>query len=781
MRLKIQYIRLASLSLFWFVVGYQLSMAQSDPCNLTLTGKVMDQHNGEPLPFAVVISKDGKHRASTNLDGVYRMEGLCEGTCTFVCKHLGCTPVEKTVTLNTNSAVDFYMEHSIESLDTAEIIVKKRGEEETRTEESLQGQSLERLRGRSLGKSLEEIPGVSTLNTGATISKPVIQGLHSNRIQIRNNGLRQEDQQWGQEHAPNIDPWAMERLSVVKGASSVEYGAEAVAGVVIVEPEPLPTDSAWHGALHTVGYTNGWGGQLAGKLQKGSAKIDGFGWRVQGSLQKQGDNRAPDYILTNTGLYGGNVSTGIGLNRKKYGVEAYYSYVSQTTGILRSAHIGNLTDLENAIESDRPLVVRPFSYAINNPKQKVKHHLAKVEGYYRISNLGKLKLRYGYQFNRRKEFDIRRGDRDSIPALDIKLSTQTVDAILEHYTIRRFKGKIGVNTFYQKNLNVAGTGIRPLIPNYIRQSFGVFWIERYIKGKMELEAGIRYEHQRLEIAKFDQSKTLIQQTKNFDNVAGSLGWIQHMGEDGKNTLRINLGTAFRPPNVAELYSEGLHHGAAAIEIGDSTLNTEKTLKLVAGYTFNPKTWLNIQLEGHFSYFEDFIFLEPQDEAVLTIQGAFPLFLYKQTDALVYGGDLSALFDLGKGFFFQTKPSLLFNRDLDKKDFLPFFPANRWGNNLGYQRDSLGAFKNVYFLIRTSAVTQQRFAPKEGDFTSPPDGYFLTGIELDGELPLGKDNTLTLGLSVDNLFNVRYRDYLDRLRYFADETGTNVWLRVGLKF
>jgi hypothetical protein len=142
-------------------------------------------------------------------------------------------------------------------LEEVEITTPRKSTPGTGTSATLTSKDLEQTRGRTLAEALTNIAGVSTLQTGATIAKPVIQGLHSTRILILNNGIRQEGQQWGMEHAPEIDPFVASRITVIKGAEGVRYGPEAIGGVVLVEPAALSKIPDITGELYLTVATNG--------------------------------------------------------------------------------------------------------------------------------------------------------------------------------------------------------------------------------------------------------------------------------------------------------------------------------------------------------------------------------------------------------------------------------------------------------------------------------------------------------------------------------------------
>lgn len=364
---------------------------------------------------------------TTNEKGRFKIDKLCAGSFVADIHYVGYIEKHLTITLPLETELFILMEE--DNVLINEVIIE--GEsivpDKTQSEITLNEAELARSSGKSLGESLQELPGVSSLKTGPTISKPIINGLHSNRILILNNGLRQEGQQWGTEHAPEIDPMMATQISVVKGAAAVRYGPEAIGGIVVVEPPALPYKHEHiHGNVRLMASDNGRMGSASTSLQGGVGNSESIAWRVQATGRRAGDFNAPDYMLTNTGLKELDFSGAFGYSKNDWQAEVYYSRFTTELGILRSAHIGNLTDLQAAFESDRPIIVDEFSYTIDNPKQQISHDLIKTT-LRKKGRLGDLKLIYGYQRNIRKEFDVRRGGRGEKPSLFRDFCDRTMD------------------------------------------------------------------------------------------------------------------------------------------------------------------------------------------------------------------------------------------------------------------------------------------------------------------------------------------------------------------
>ena len=327
-------------SIFLFLIQANL-FAQSDTlCKSVLAGKIIDEHDKSPLEFANIYILELKKGGVSDSKGFYKIENICDGSYTIRISHLGCKPIETKIIVKGKTSKTFYPEHHTEILKDVEVTAKKSIEQTTQVKNDISDEKLNQSKGQSLGDALKNITGVTSLNTGNSISKPIIHGMHSNRILILNNGIRQEGQQWGIEHAPEVDPFIANKISVIKGANSVRYGSDAIAGVVLVETKPMRDSAGIGGELNLVGMSNGKAGTASAYLEGNFNKLKAFSWRVQGTLKQGGNISAPNYILINTGLKEYNFSYALAWNKEKYGTEIFYSQFNTTFGIFGASHIG---------------------------------------------------------------------------------------------------------------------------------------------------------------------------------------------------------------------------------------------------------------------------------------------------------------------------------------------------------------------------------------------------------------------------------------------------------
>jgi iron complex outermembrane receptor protein len=765
----------------WLSVAFWPMRLTSQTCDLTISGRVLSADDQAPLAFANVVIKEKNIGVVADEEGRFQLSNICPGAYTIVCSRVGCDHAEHQIEVSGDLRFDFFLEEHGVKLD--EVIIRERALAPPRTQaaEALSGADLESGKGLNLAEALRRIPGVNTLNTGATIAKPIIQGLHSNRVLILNNGVRQEGQQWGVEHAPEIDPFIADRVTVVKGANSVRYGADAIGGVILVEPRALRTQAGLGGELNVQGFSNGAVGVASGMIEGALEGKLPLSVRVQGTLKRGGNLRAPGYFLRNTGVLERNFSWNLGLRGARWESEIFYSNFFSLLGIFRDSHIGNLTDLQLAIEREHPLETSGFSYAIARPAQRVEHELLKWRGALATGDAGMLSLQITHQFNRRREFDVHRPagvlpDQLDEANINFRIITRGADLLWEHRPWNNLRGSLGLHYQWQDNITTRGA----LIPDFTNHNAGVFWIERWRRpgSPLELEAGLRYDFRTMRVGR--QGRDTIGQTLNFDSFSGSLGGVYTFPNHWR--ARLHFGTAWRPPHVSELYSDGVHHGSASYEKGRDDLVPERAYNTSLNVEWSDNDRFAASLTLYYNLIDNFIFLMPQERPVLTIRGAFPAFAYEQADARLMGLDWSFDYEWIPQFTLESRFSLLRARNRAVDDYLVFMPADRFQHGLRYDFRPKGedGMPAPFLRLTMINVLEQTRAPAGIDYAPPPPGH--TRFNLEGAMTLRwKRQSAEIGLAVFNLFNVRYREYLNRFRYFTDEPGRNISLRMKLIF
>ncbi|AFK03913.1 TonB-dependent receptor plug [Emticicia oligotrophica DSM 17448] len=778
----------------------KIQAQNSKDCDCFIQGIVQDQNTKQPIIGAVVLIKELNKGISTDSKGFYRISNLCQGKYTIIGRIVGYE--EKSYTINLEHGAEQNIKLNETELHLANIDIKaQKIDNLTQNKSLLENTALDQTRGQSLGEALKQISGVTTLQTGSSIAKPVIHGMHSNRVLIMNNGVRQEGQQWGSEHAPEIDPFVAKKITVLKGAAGVRYGSDAIAGVIMLEPDALPDSTLIKGEVNSIYFSNGHQAVNSGILEGGIRKYSkdqipySFGMRLQGTYKRGGDISTPNYRLANTGIEEINYSLSANYKKRNFNSEVFYSQFNTQLAVFAGSHIGNVTDLIDAIKRGTPLAIytpENFSYNIGRPYQDVQHNLLKLKNSLKITK-GILSLTLGKQYDFRREIDILRGDKNLTQLF--KLNTYTGELLFEHQPILKIlTGSIGINSLYQENLTT-GTLTAPrtstvLIPNFQNFTSGLFLIERIVRKQWEIETGFRYDFRHLSVYRIPRGTQSVEHDiRNNQNFTGTAG-INYRPNARWNFL-TNISSAWRAATVNELYSDGVHHGAASFERGDENLQPEKALNTSFTANYIAK---NIQFEAHIynNFIQNFIFLSPTGRPALTIRGAFPEFIYTQTQALFQGFDLSSNFQFIKYFSFNSKLSYLKAQDITHQQPLIQIPANRLENTIRFEKKNTSVSLTHLYVAKQKRIptkiiftdipsSEIVFTEYGGDFAPPPAAYMLWSATISQQITLSQQSRLNVSITINNALNTSYRDYLNRFRYFADEIGRNVALRVKYSF
>ncbi len=775
-------------------------------CNYSLSGTVGDTQ-GNPLPGATVSISSAKG-ALTVAGGEFSIAGICAGTYVLTIRYLGFMEWADSVSVP-GPAIHVHLETEATQLESVTVEDLHPHSGASSTEFILTGKALSKSMGKTLGEALLSIPGVTSLQTGPTVFKPVIHGLHSNRVLVLNNGIRMEGQQWGSDHAPEIDPFIAGSIAVVKDASAIKYGPDALGGVVLISPAELPSSPGIGGEVSVLGSTNGAAGTLSALLEGGLKKISELGWRVQGTLRQAGDFRAAQYNLTNTGVSESNLSGSVGFHGEVSGLELFYSHFSSELGILRGSVAGNLEDLETAMENEPPAYTSDFSYTIASPRQTARHDLVKLKGHHHLKNDQVIRFQYGFQSNRRKEFDVRRGSLTDIPAIDLRLFTHTLDGEWEHIHHGQRLGSAGFNLLFQDNENIPGTQRIPFVPNFQTVGTGLFVVEQWPAGRWIFETGGRFDIRQSEVSGRDYRNELYSNSLFFASFSGLAGARLRTGPHAD--FRTNVGLAWRPPNVAELYSFGVHQSVGAIEYGmaldpldnhirdpdSAETKPEAAVKWLNTYSVTSEK-LRFELTGHFSWISHFIYLRPGG-VTTTVRGAYPYYRYDQARALFAGIDAFVSHVMGRHLLIDAKLMLLRATDTEHDDYFLFIPPNQAQVAVQYQRVTLGVWKDLFVSLAVMYKAHQGRAPRtipisqfidaidagtdplngdpsNFDFMEPPDAYFLGSFHTGISRPMG-DGLLSARLEVTNLLDTSYREYTNRMKYYADDLGRNLMLAI----
>jgi iron complex outermembrane recepter protein len=771
-----------------------------------LKGIVYDAESKQPLAGAIVqVEAQPVIRKVTNQDGTFSISGRYEKSELQI-SYLGYKPLKTNIEPGVLKQI--YLEPDETTLSAVEIQGERFRDEGTKTLSisNIGREEISRNATASLGTLLGGIQGVSFASFGANVQLPIIHGLYGNRILILNNGFKHGFQNWGSDHAPEIDIQSAESISVVKGAAAVRYGPDALGGVVITESHSLPFQTGLNGTVHSGFQTNGRGLHAGINLAEGYEKLS---WNIGGRAQMVGDRNAPDYLLTNTGAREGSFYSGAKYKiSDKMIVKGNYSFIRQNLGILRSSIGSSGAALIRNFEADRPVFIKDFSYEINEPNQIITHHLGSLKFDWNPKEDNFFSLRYAFQSNSREEFDVRRNA--NLPILDLTLTTHDVQADFTHQLSSRIKGVVGTQLLIQSNNNNPGTNITPFIPNYESFRASLFWVETLHLANAEWEFGVRYDYEKNSVAGRERTQAPFSDSFYFSNFSGAIGYVTQIGKG--STFRSNIGTGWRPPNMAELYSFGQHEARQLFGLLryeqdlEGNLRNDRVVPL-AGSNVAPEQsykWVNeieiVKERSRFggviyaNYIANFIFWRPIG-VVGTLRGPMPTYIFDQANAFFTGIDLSYQFQHHSKWSSKLGGSFIWSQNVERNEPLINQPPINLNFEMAYTQENVGTLDRFQMVFQPMYTFRQFQAPRvipvreliEGniqidlnseifDFMAPPPGFFLLNAQAKVE-----KGRFGMGLQVHNALNARYRDYLNAMRFFADELGRNIIINLNYKF
>lgn len=750
-----------------------------------LTLRVVEADSQEPIPYAT-ISLSGK-------------KYLTDATGVKVFKEKNVYPLEvevgatgykkKKQRISKLGRYKVALEPVGHELSAVYVEAKKNRGVSTATTVELPKAVLGRSQMLSLGSLLSKLSGVRSLSTGAMIEKPIIEGLSGSRVAIISDGVKLSGQHWGGDHAPELSLPSYASVSVVKGAEGVRYGAGVLGGAVVVDTSLDPTDRATRLSLNTSYTDNGrvYGGD--GFLELGTALWGGgLRARLAGKYYRSGDYKTAEYLLYNTGSKISDYRLDLGYQKGRYKLDLSATSYLATLGIYSGSHIGNLADLLGRFEMGRPSshLLAPFSYKIATPRQEVAHHTLQAKLGYQLSPIDQFELQLSLQQDHRREYDYRKGDNVGKPSFAFKLKTTEAKARYEHLYTERLQGELGLDLLYHDNVSDRGTNTVPLIPNYIRYGLGVFNLWQYRpREELLFTLGLRGDWTYMNAKGYDRLGEAYGSEANYAAISASLS-VQWQPIDVLS-LKSHLALAQRAPEMNELYSRGVHHGEALYLQGDSLLRTEKAIKWTNSLDFHQEDW---HLEGtaFVQMIFDYIYDRPlyyqingkrEIETVMQLSGIFPVYYYKQTNGLFGGGDLTATYAINAALSLFVRGEWLYARDVRYGNYFPEIPSDRYTLGVKYHHH----YGQRWFLsssLRGVWVTkQQRFDPDMDLLPASPEGYTLLEASLALSYRLPRAGLLQFYFEGGNLLNTLYKDYTNRLRFFAHDRGRS--LTVGLRY
>ena len=796
-----------SIGLLAWLLAFS-SQAQSG-CTGKITGRILDKETYEPIPAATIRVLNSDLGVVSDEKGRFTLNNVCGSEADLEVRFLGYKTIIHRHYFNNKDHVDkghaIYLAPDETELQSVvvegEVLV---GDIQSMSVNQLGSAQLAAKTTQSLASAISGIEGVAFTSVGSNVQLPVIHGLYGNRILIINNGVKHGFQNWGAEHAPEIDITSANRISVLKGASGVRYGPEALGGVVVMDGNPLKLSHKLHGRISTGYETNGRGYFTNANLGAGGKK---FSYHFGGNYRRIGDRSTPDYSLWNTGMEEFSANAGLRYKLPKWDFKARYSYVEQKLGLLRPSVARSIALFSQIVEASKPILMRNFSYHIDEPNQETNHHLATLKIDW-VSGFGDFRLLVSQQTNNRKEFDVRRNA--DLPIINLTLSTTDNRLEWYHPAMGGLEGSIGLQYFSQNNDNNPGTNVIPFIPNYNNYRYSLFAIEQLQSGSNTFELGIRLDHEALSARGRTQSQKIFRNKFSYTNLTGTLGLLRTISSHWE--LRTNMGTAWRTPNMAELYSFGQHgfrieyglwryYGSEKGDINtdriltgkDKAVKAEKSIKWTSELSYE-KDHNKLTITGYANYINHFIFLRPAGLGSF-FWGPGPTYIFDQSDAILLGADATYSNQLSENLKGTLGASYLYSRNVERNEPLINQPPLQINAKFAWNTPVFAGFDGSKLSLKTLYTFRQFQAPRTitpqelisnkvqvnlrseiFDFKDAPEAYFLANL-----LWEWKRGKIGGQVEVRNLFNASYRDYLNQMRLFADEQGRNFILILNYRF
>lgn len=714
-----------------------------------ISGKVSDSTTGEPLPFVEIYIPLLEKGTVSDANGQFTLSNLPGGSVKVIIRLLGYET--QNFTINTLNKEELNVQLSPTLFEMNEVVVstpfQRLQSENVMKIEKTSVAELMKSGAPTLIEGLDNIAGVSNFSTGVSIGKPVIRGLSGNRVVVYTQGVRLENQQFGDEHGLGLGEGGFSSVEVIKGPASLLYGSDALGGVLYFAPEnfapegQIKSDASVEYLTNTQGVKSNAGVKYSGNTLK---------YLIRGSVASHADYETPDDgRVTNSRFNEQDLKAAIGFNKNRFKTSLRYNF--------NRLRIGLPEEVEEQSKSK----------SLELPFQDIDNHVLSSQSAFFLEK-SHFELNLGYLYNHRKELEESRNE----PELGFSLNTFNYDLKYHLPKWGKLETIVGVQGMYQDNRNF---GEEQLVPDAITKDIGFVVTGLYSFGVNALQLGVRIDNRNIRA----EDKGEAGEEGFFENFDRSFtafnAMLGYKTEFWKNyTLRANLATGSRSPNLAELASNGVHEGTNRFEIGNSSLDKEQNYQFDLSLEFSNQH-LELSADGFFNRINDFIFIEPENRFI----GEEQVFNFIQTDAELYGGEINLHlhphpFDW---LHWESSFEMVFGKVVDGED-LPLIPAKTWSNTLRVEFPQVGKLQNVFAYLKHQNTFEQN---KVSSFETPTDGYDLFSAGLGTDISI---NQVTLQVSVigTNLFDETYIPHLSRLKIDnIPNIGRNVSLKVGYLF
>ena len=792
---KNQFLYIAFALFGFLVLNAGNTFAQN---NASVKGTITDAQNNPLAGVNIALTKLSKGTSSKK-NGSYKIENIPSGTHTLTFSFVGYQSLQQKISLDENETLTLDITLKQQRLESGTITVTGTpyASDPLTTPadvDVLSGNAKFAQQQTSLGASLEELAGISTISTGSQVGKPVIRGLSGNRVRVLDDGIAMDFQQYGVRHGPNVDPFISERIEVVRGAASVQYGSDALGGAINVISNTIPeavgsdpfidgqalgtyasNNEEWSGGLHLDGASGGWG--FTGTLVRRSA--GNITVPDVPNFEESGDNSGPKFTdeLDHTDYDQLNGSLGLGYQGDFGKVSAEYTRWKNEQNFLLPNGKGLGQNLENDVlqlKGELPLgkdyLLKPSLTYLQNLRQSSPGGANAVP---------------------------RSALPDDGPAfLDVLLDSYTAKVELQNPAIGPFAGTFGAEYMFQDQ-STRGTG-EPLVPSGTVNNFGAFAFQKAEWGDFTLSVGARIDHRTQEAepnAELNLPNTSAGETadvldQQYTAFSGSIGGTYQVTE--QFAIATNIGRGFRAPSFFNLHVNGQHGGVAAQQKGNPNLDPELSLNTDLSLRWR-STNVTAKVTGYRNAIQNYIFLVNTGEFANGGEGP-PILETTQGNARLIGIDASLKAYLTNWLQIDGTFAIVRGESTDESiaevDELPLLPATNLGGGIKFVQQELGKLQNPFVKVDVKHTFSKEAAGRYEPFwqfgpafpfgRASTDAYTLVNASIGFDIALS-NRPISIQLKGKNLFDTAYRDFLDTYKGYALSPGRSVAMRVKVPF
>ncbi len=760
------------------VLAQKAGQNQQNKSKYTISGKVTDEATGQVLQGATIYITETKKGIVTNDKGQFQIQ-LAAGNYNIEVSYIGYTINTKNITVSNNLELNVALNHTaVESTNvTVTSFLRATSSRRTPTPINIiKKEDLLKGSGTNLIDALSNTPGVSQLSTGPAISKPIIRGLGYNRVMVLNDGVKQEGQQWGDEHGIEIDEYNVSRIEVLKVPASIIYGSEALSGVINIVSNVPVAEGAIRGNVFSNYQSNN---KLQGYHFDLAGNNKGFVWGVNASSKRASDyqNKYDGYVYNSKfNELDGGAYAGI---EKDWGYSHFFvSQFNQKLGMIEGARDfqGNFTKDQavHGFVKDEVIQVPTTNADFTGsdpaiPYQHIIHTKYTLDNNIKWGE-GRLKANVAYQRNERMEYGNALQPNEKSLYFDLGTLNYSFQYLLPEKN--NWKHTIGVNGMQQENKN---KGAEVLIPEYKTNELGLFFFTQKRISELTMSGGARIDKKGVE---FNNAQGL--QSKDFGDIAGSFGMTYEANKEW--VFKFNVARGYRAPNMSELGSNGAHEGTNRYEYGNPNLKSEKSLQFDLGtewsnehVSFTGNVFYNM-VSGYI-YYQKLINALGSDSIINKDGQKFFAFAYEQQNANLYGAECNLDFHPHPldGLHIENTLSYVrgtFNHAVDNSNNLPTIPPFRWLTEIKYEfGDAKTNNKNNYISLQLDNVSSQNnpFTGYHTETETP--GYTLVNVGMGTHIKHNGKQVCSLTLVAQNLGDVAYQNHLSRLKYTDQNMST----------